>query len=167
MCGHLKALSALPLPRAAYGLIAVVVSVVAPAAGCRLGGQEKSSARPGEAAGALPSTTNFSPDPSGLAGAAAPRSSEPPSNAGDCESASVAGSAASVFSFEGGLRYWPSTGKASKELYNHKGTSLVSRLTYDDLDAHSSEVFFNAIHNPTGIFVKASSVRAASGRVFS
>lgn len=108
---HLKALSALPLPRAAYGLIAVVVSVVAAAAGCRLGGQEKSSARPGEAAGALPSTTNFSPGPSGLAGAAAPRSSEPPSSAGDFESASVAGAAASVFSFEGGLRYWPSTGK--------------------------------------------------------
>ncbi|WP_206530575.1 hypothetical protein, partial [Mesorhizobium sp. M7A.F.Ca.CA.002.09.1.1] len=40
------------------------------------------------------------------------------------------------------LRGWTtllaSTGNASKELYNHKGTSLVSRLTYDDLDAHSS-----------------------------
>ncbi|OBP84735.1 hypothetical protein BAE40_29735 [Mesorhizobium loti] len=59
-----------------------------------------------------------------------------------------------VFSFEGGQRYFYSTGKTSKDLYNHEGTSLLSRLTYDDLDAYSIEVFFNAIHNPTGIFVK-------------
>ncbi|WP_192245630.1 omptin family outer membrane protease [Mesorhizobium silamurunense] len=66
----------------------------------------------------------------------------------------VAGAAAPVFSFEGGLRYWYSTGEASKDLYNRSGTRLVSRLTYDRLDAHSGEVFFNATHNPTGIFVK-------------
>ncbi|WP_404926260.1 omptin family outer membrane protease [Mesorhizobium sp. ORM16] len=31
---------------------------------------------------------------------------------------------------------------------------LLSRLTYDHLDVHSSEVFVKATHNPTGIFVK-------------
>ncbi|GLS37822.1 hypothetical protein GCM10010869_34160 [Mesorhizobium tianshanense] len=59
-----------------------------------------------------------------------------------------------LVSFEGGLRYWYSTGEASKDLYDSSGTLLLSRLTYDRLDAHSGEVFFNATHNPTGIFVK-------------
>ncbi|MCV3211464.1 omptin family outer membrane protease [Mesorhizobium sp. YC-39] len=59
-----------------------------------------------------------------------------------------------LVSFEGGLRYWYSTGEASKDLYDSSGTLRVSRLTYDRLDAHSGEVFFNATHNPTGIFVK-------------
>ncbi|RWQ69204.1 MAG: omptin family outer membrane protease [Mesorhizobium sp.] len=66
----------------------------------------------------------------------------------------VAGAAAPVFSFESGQRYWYSTGEASKDLYDASGTRLLSRLTYDHLDAHSGEVFFNATHNPTGIFVK-------------
>ncbi|MCA0045952.1 hypothetical protein LB577_03130 [Mesorhizobium sp. B283B1A] len=73
----------------------------------------------------------------------------------NAESASIAWAAAPpVFSFEGGQRYFYSTGKTSKDLYNHEGSSLLSRLTYDDLDAYSIDVFFNAIHNPTGIFVK-------------
>ncbi|MDX8535266.1 omptin family outer membrane protease [Mesorhizobium sp. VK25A] len=59
-----------------------------------------------------------------------------------------------VFSFEGGLRYWYSSGEASKELYNADVAGMVSRLTYNDLGALSGEVFLNATHNPTGIFVK-------------
>lgn len=70
------------------------------------------------------------------------------------EPAPVVEEAVPTFSFEAGLRYWYSTGEASKDLYDTSGASLVSRLTYEDLDAHSGEVFFNATHNPTGIFVK-------------
>jgi outer membrane protease len=61
---------------------------------------------------------------------------------------------APIFSFESGLRYWYSTGTSSKDLYNGDGSLIFSRLTYDELDAHSGEIFFNATHNPTGIFVK-------------
>ncbi|MDK1494263.1 hypothetical protein QN219_30330 [Sinorhizobium sp. 7-81] len=68
--------------------------------------------------------------------------------------AALAGAASPVFSFEGGLRYWYSSGEASKDLYGTGGTVMVSRLTYNDLDARSGEFFFNATHNPTGIFIK-------------
>ncbi|RWE34639.1 MAG: omptin family outer membrane protease [Mesorhizobium sp.] len=68
--------------------------------------------------------------------------------------AAVASAVPPVFSFEGGLRYWYSSGEASKELYNGNGAVMVSRLTYNDLGALSGEVFLNATHNPTGIFVK-------------
>ncbi|BCM17748.1 omptin family outer membrane protease [Mesorhizobium sp. J8] len=81
----------------------------------------------------------------GAAAADAPAVTEP---------AAVAGAQSPVFSFEGGLRYWYSSGKASKDLYGTHGAVLVSRLTYNDLDARSGEVFFNATHNPTNIFIK-------------
>ncbi|WP_146767988.1 hypothetical protein [Mesorhizobium atlanticum] len=69
--------------------------------------------------------------------------------------AAVRGDAvAPVFSFEGGLRYWYSSGEASKDLYDSRGTVMVSRLTYNDVVASSGEVFFDATHNPTGIFIK-------------
>ncbi|RUU14354.1 hypothetical protein EOD23_01270 [Mesorhizobium sp. USDA-HM6] len=70
------------------------------------------------------------------------------------EPAAVAGAVSPIFSFEGGLRFWYSSGEASKDLYNVNGAVLVSRLTYNDLDARSGEVFFNATNNPTGIFIK-------------
>ncbi|MDX8527985.1 omptin family outer membrane protease [Mesorhizobium sp. MSK_1335] len=70
------------------------------------------------------------------------------------EPAAVASAVSPVFSLEGGLRYWYSSGEASKELYNTNGAVMVSRLTYNDLGALSGEIFLNATHNPTGIFVK-------------
>jgi hypothetical protein len=49
-----------------------------------------------------------------------------------------------AFSAAFGVRYWFSTGETAKDLYNIAGTALVSRLTYDGLDAHSGEVFGQA-----------------------
>jgi hypothetical protein len=55
--------------------------------------------------------------------------------------------------FEIGARYWYSAGQTDFDLYDSTGGILVSRLTYDGLDAHSGEIFFLAQH-ATGVFVK-------------
>lgn len=55
--------------------------------------------------------------------------------------------------FEIGGRYWYSTGQTDFNLYDSTGAILVSRLTYDGLDAHSGEIFFNSQHE-SGLFVK-------------
>lgn len=57
------------------------------------------------------------------------------------------------WNWEVGARYWYSTGKTSYDLSNAADTFLVSRLTYDNLDAHSGEAFFRGDHS-SGIFTK-------------
>lgn len=62
---------------------------------------------------------------------------------------------AHTFEFEVGGRYWASTGKLAKNLYDVFGLSqsVVSRLTYRGLTANSGEVYARA-DNISGIFVK-------------
>ena len=57
------------------------------------------------------------------------------------------------WSLEVGARYWYSTGKSSKDLYDTTGALLISRLTYDELTAHSGEVFFRG-DTRFGLFLK-------------
>ncbi len=40
-----------------------------------------------------------------------------------------------------GARYWFSTGRTAKDLYDFDGVSRISRLTYDGLDSASAEAF--------------------------
>jgi hypothetical protein len=57
--------------------------------------------------------------------------------------------------WEAGIRYWYSTGRMAKDLYDvDDPTTKVSRLTYDQTAAHSGEVFFRGDHKATGLFVK-------------
>ena len=60
-----------------------------------------------------------------------------------------------AYSYEVGARYWYSTGKLSKDLYDDPRSSdlLNSRLTYDGLTAHSFEAF-GRINLPSGLFLK-------------
>lgn len=46
--------------------------------------------------------------------------------------------------WEAGLRYWFSTGKYKKDLFDTSGKTQLSRLTYDDLTGHAAEGFFRA-----------------------
>jgi hypothetical protein len=55
--------------------------------------------------------------------------------------------------FEIGARYWYSAGQTDFDLYDDTGGILVSRLTYEGLDAHSGEIFFHSQHE-SGVFVK-------------
>ena len=59
------------------------------------------------------------------------------------------------YSFEFGARYWYSSGKLAKDLYDDPRftTDIVSRLTYDGLTAHSFEAF-GKIALPNNLFVK-------------
>jgi hypothetical protein len=59
------------------------------------------------------------------------------------------------YAFEAGVRYWYSTGKLAKELFDDPRFSdqIVSRLTYDGLTAHSFEAF-GRINLPSGLFLK-------------
>ena len=61
----------------------------------------------------------------------------------------------SGYSFEIGARYWYSTGKLSKDLFDDPRSSelLNSRLTYDGLTAHAFEAF-GRINLPSGLFIK-------------
>ena len=61
----------------------------------------------------------------------------------------------SPYSFEIGARYWYSTGKLSKDLFDDPRSSdlLNSRLTYDGLTAHSFEAF-GRVNLPGGLFLK-------------
>ena len=65
---------------------------------------------------------------------------------------------ASAFVLEGGLRYWYSSAKNRYDYYaDTTPTRLVSRLSYDDLTAHSGELFFraDAVRGPlSNFFVK-------------
>jgi len=59
------------------------------------------------------------------------------------------------YSFEVGARYWYSSGKLAKDLFDDPRFSdvLNSRLTYDGLTAHSFEAF-GRIDLPSGLFLK-------------
>ncbi len=60
-----------------------------------------------------------------------------------------------AFEFEVGGRYWASSGKLAKSLYDVFGVSqsVLSRLTYSGLTANSGEIYARA-ENVSGIFVK-------------
>lgn len=61
----------------------------------------------------------------------------------------------SGWAFEPGIRYWYSSGRFQKDLPSGStsSTSLVSRLTYDDLTAHTGE-FFGRLDSPWHVFLK-------------
>lgn len=61
----------------------------------------------------------------------------------------------SGWAFEPGARYWYSSGRFQKDLPsgNTSSTSLISRLTYDDLTAHSGELFAR-LDTPWNVFLK-------------
>jgi opacity protein-like surface antigen len=63
--------------------------------------------------------------------------------------------AVSPYSFEIGARYWYSTGKLAKDLFDDPRSSdlLNSRLTYDGLIANSFEAF-GRVNLPSGLFIK-------------
>jgi hypothetical protein len=56
--------------------------------------------------------------------------------------------------YELGLRYWYGWGSTAKNLYDTSGSMLVSRLTYDEFQSHSGELFGRVDHS-SGWFVKA------------
>jgi len=57
--------------------------------------------------------------------------------------------------FEPGIRYWYSSGRFQKDLPGESttSTSLISRLTYDGLTAHTGELFAR-LDSPWNVFVK-------------
>lgn len=57
-----------------------------------------------------------------------------------------------VIVVEGGVRYWFSTGTSSKDLYG--GGDMVSRLTYDGLNAHSGELYGRVGTSVSGFYVR-------------
>ena len=61
----------------------------------------------------------------------------------------------SGWQFEGGLRYWYSSGRFQKDLPAGPGSSvsLVSRLTYDGLTSHAGEIF-GRVDTPVSVFLK-------------
>jgi hypothetical protein len=63
--------------------------------------------------------------------------------------------AVSGYSFEIGARYWYSSGRLAKDLYDDPrfSTDIVSRLTYADLAAHSFEAF-GKLGLPSNLFLK-------------
>lgn len=50
---------------------------------------------------------------------------------------------APVVQFDVGVRYWYSTGKSQKTLFNGAGTQQLSRLTWTDQTGHAGEGYFN------------------------
>ncbi len=52
-----------------------------------------------------------------------------------------------------GARYWMSSGRTSKDLFDLSGTAMVSRLTYSDVTAHTAESFVRLDHW-SGAFLK-------------
>ncbi len=57
------------------------------------------------------------------------------------------------WSWEVGARYYYSTGRNVLDLSRPDSTATISRLDYDDLQAHSGEVFFKTVHT-SGLFFK-------------
>jgi opacity protein-like surface antigen len=56
---------------------------------------------------------------------------------------------------EFGMRYWYSTGRMSKNLFDFDGTTMLSRLTYSDLTAGTAEAFARFDDRSSGLFAKA------------
>jgi outer membrane protease len=84
----------------------------------------------------------------------APPSYAPPSYASTAVQP-VAAMAMRGYAFEAGTRYWYSSGKLAKDLFDDPRSSnaLNSRLTYDGLTAHAFEAF-GRIDLPSGLFLK-------------
>lgn len=60
-----------------------------------------------------------------------------------------------TWAFEGGLRYFYSSGSPRETLKDSYNPALVnSRLIYGNAQAHAGESFARLEHNPTGLFVK-------------
>jgi hypothetical protein len=57
------------------------------------------------------------------------------------------------WSVEVGARYWYSVGTNAYDYFDTTGTLLVSRLSYEDMTAHSGEAFFRVDHK-SGLFLK-------------
>jgi hypothetical protein len=79
--------------------------------------------------------------------------------------AAVVAQPVSAYSFEVGARYWYSTGKFSKDLFDDPRSSdqLNSRLTYDGLTAHAFEAF-GRVDLPSGLFLKGYAGVAGLGK---
>jgi hypothetical protein len=61
-----------------------------------------------------------------------------------------------------GARYWYSAGQTDFDLYDSTGATLVSRLTYDGLDAHAGEIF-GKIQDIFGTFMDGLFAKAYAG----
>jgi hypothetical protein len=59
----------------------------------------------------------------------------------------------SAFDGELGVRYWFSSAKTAKDLYDVPGGSMVSRLTYDGMHGHAGEGFGRVDHT-SGFYTK-------------
>lgn len=59
----------------------------------------------------------------------------------------------SGWTFDFGSRYWLSTNSYTKTIYDIDGTTLVSRLSYENTVGNSAEGFWQLVHN-SGLFVK-------------
>jgi opacity protein-like surface antigen/outer membrane protease len=70
------------------------------------------------------------------------------------------------FDVEFGARYWMSSGRTAKDLFDFSGAAMVSRLTYSDITAHTAESFVRVDHW-SGAFVKGylGTGPTASGRL--
>lgn len=55
--------------------------------------------------------------------------------------------------WEMAARYWISTGSYTKDLYIPGGGAQISKLSYDNLTAHTGELFFRGDHS-SGLFLK-------------
>ncbi|QEE38940.1 MULTISPECIES: porin family protein [unclassified Methylobacterium] len=74
-----------------------------------------------------------------------------------------------IWDFEGGLRYFYSSGGPRYTLGSDRRPGQVnSRLTYQSTDAHAGESFVRVDHNPTGLFAKGflGSGVVTSGRLY-
>lgn len=86
--------------------------------------------------------------------------------ASDASAAAIAPAPARLgYAFEVGTRYWYSTGKLTKDLFDDPRSSkeLNSRLTYDGLAAHAFEAF-GRIDLPSGLFLKGFAGLAGLGK---
>lgn len=82
--------------------------------------------------------------------------------AGLVMTASVASQSHAQVMSEIGTRYWYSTGETAFDLFTAVGPPIVSRLTYDGLDAHSGEIF-GKIQDYTGTFQNGWFVKGYAG----
>lgn len=96
---------------------------------------------------------------------AAPAYPAAPYDAGAPAPTKAEAAATPGYSFEVGARYWYSTGKLAKDLFDDPRFSdgLVSRLTYDGLTAHSFEAF-GRVNLPSGFFLKGFAGVAGLGK---
>ena len=58
-----------------------------------------------------------------------------------------------LFSVEVGTRYWYSSGKFQKTLYDNSGSLQISKLTYSGQTGHAGEGYYHIV-DPTKVFLK-------------